>query len=140
MPREAVAVTFEVLYINLVEAIMLPANQESAQSLPDDRIRAALEAIAGDPAKKISVAALAKDSGLSPSRLAHLFKRETGSSVIRTVLQSKLNEAPNLLANSSKSVAEIAAALNPASREYLSRLFKRHFGLPPSKFRGKRGA
>lgn len=127
--------------LNLLEGILLFANQSSAQSQPDERIRIALEAIASDPYRNFSVEALAKNSGLSPSRFSHLFKQETGLSVIQYVIQTKLYEARNLLANSSKSISEIAAILGLASGEYLSILFKRRFGVSPSQFRhgGKKG-
>ncbi|MEP9355919.1 AraC family transcriptional regulator [Xanthobacter sp. KR7-65] len=74
-----------------------------------------------------SVAALARDAGMSvPSYHAH-FKALTGSSPIQYVKAMRLHEARLMIARQYKSIAEVAASVGYVSQAQFSRDFKRHF-------------
>lgn len=64
-----------------------------------------------------------------------IFKRETGLRPMEWVNQRRLELACQYLANTNKSVSEIAVDCGYANQFYFSRMFRRHFGQPPSQFR-----
>ena len=76
---------------------------------------------------EISVAALAREVGMSvPSYHVH-FKALTGSSPIQYVKAMRLHEARLMIARQSGTIAEVAASVGYASAAQFSRDFKRHF-------------
>ncbi|MBC8074887.1 MAG: helix-turn-helix transcriptional regulator, partial [Chloroflexales bacterium] len=86
----------------------------------------------GDP---VNVAALAREIGLSPSRLSHLFKQQVGSSIVETALALRLRQAARLLAFTQHPVATIAHEAGFQSAFYFSRQFKAYYGQSPSAYR-----
>jgi len=76
---------------------------------------------------EISVAALAREAGMSvPSYHVH-FKALTGSSPMQYVKAMRLHEARLMIARHDKTIAEVAASVGYASPAQFSRDFKRHF-------------
>lgn len=76
---------------------------------------------------EISVAALAREVGMSvPSYHVH-FKALTGSSPMQYVKAMRLHEARLMIARQSGTIAEVAASVGYASAAQFSRDFKRHF-------------
>ncbi|WP_349958926.1 AraC family transcriptional regulator [Rhizobium sp. ZPR3] len=76
---------------------------------------------------EISVAALAREAGMSvPSYHVH-FKALTGSSPIQYVKAMRLHEARLMIARQSGTIAEVAASVGYVSPAQFSRDFKRHF-------------
>ncbi|AYG66955.1 MULTISPECIES: AraC family transcriptional regulator [unclassified Rhizobium] len=76
---------------------------------------------------EISVAALAREAGMSvPSYHVH-FKALTGSSPIQYLKAMRLHEARLMLARHDGTIAEVAASVGYASPAQFSRDFKRHF-------------
>lgn len=101
----------------------------------DARIQEALEIIQRDPGTPHSVEALAKCVNLSPSRFAHLFKEEAGTSVTQAVNRVRIKEAQKLLSCTSERISEIAALLGFGSPFYFSRQFAAQTGLSPRDYR-----
>jgi transcriptional regulator GlxA family with amidase domain len=76
---------------------------------------------------EISVAALAREAGMSvPSYHVH-FKALTGSTPIQYVKALRLHEARLMIARQRGTIAEVAASVGYASAAHFSRDFKRHF-------------
>jgi AraC-like DNA-binding protein len=76
---------------------------------------------------EISVAALAREVGMSvPSYHVH-FKALTGSSPMQYVKAMRLHEARLMIARQSGTIAEVAASVGYVSAAQFSRDFKRHF-------------
>jgi AraC family transcriptional regulator of arabinose operon len=125
---------------NTLERILLAIGESCATALGrsiDSRIESAMELMANRPADSYTVSALARQARLSPSRFAHLFRQETGHSVIEALLNLRLQEAAKLLQTSSLTVSEIAYSQGFHSLYYFSRQFKRRFGLSPGVWRKK---
>lgn len=75
----------------------------------------------------LSVAALAREAGMSvPSYHVH-FKALTGSTPIQYVKAMRLHEARLMIARQDRTIAEVAARVGYASPAQFSRDFKRHF-------------
>jgi AraC-like DNA-binding protein len=72
---------------------------------------------------------------MSPSRLSHLFKAETGMSIMRYLSRARLDEAKRLLASPDTSVARVSEQVGFADPAHFSRSFKRAEGISPSDYR-----
>lgn len=101
----------------------------------DERVRRAQWLIDADPAADHTVAALAAQVALSPSRFAHLFAAQTGRSPMQAVCQARLTHAARLLDTTELDVAQVAAASGFADAFHFSRQFRHHTGLSPRAYR-----
>lgn len=85
--------------------------------------------------RKKSVEEIARDVGLSESRLRALFISDLGLTPKQYVEKIKMEAAAETLRNSYKRVAEIAAELGFNSDGYFERVFKKTYGLTPTEYR-----
>lgn len=124
--------------LNALEEVLLLCAVETAgtrlQRL-DPRIRHVLTLMASDLTGVQPVDALAAQVALSPSRLAHLFKAEVGTSVLETHLEMRLHQAARLLAYTTQGVAQISRSVGFHSPYYFSRQFRQRHGMSPSQYR-----
>ena len=84
--------------------------------------------------KKISVEELSKHTGLSPSYLSRLFRKETGESITEYIIKRKINAAKNMLKYSGYSLSEISATLAFSCQSYFTKIFKELEGVTPKKY------
>lgn len=87
--------------------------------------------------QNISPVDVANELQISYSRFRKIFKEYTGLAPGQFQIQLKIHKAKELLANTSKSVKEIAFELNFESNFYFSKLFKEKTGITPIQFRNK---
>jgi AraC-like DNA-binding protein len=106
---------------------------------PDWRVESALRFIRRHVAASVvRIADAAKEVGISPSRLAHLVTKETGTSWSVHVRNARLQAAARLLVQTSLSVKEVAARVGYTYVSSFDRDFRRvHIGRP-SDFRRAR--
>jgi AraC-like DNA-binding protein len=97
--------------------------------------RAAEEYLRAHYAQSLSVAEIAAAVGASPAHLHRCFREHAGTSIVAFVHQLRLAQAAELLSTTDLSVLEITHAVGFASQSHLSRLFARHFGCPPGRYR-----
>lgn len=98
----------------------------------DPRVRAALDALRADPAARLPLGALAKATGLSPSRFRRLFRAATGVTVRRCRLWIAMGAATRAIARGENLTA---AALDAgfSSSAHFSAAFREMFGMEPSR-------
>jgi AraC family transcriptional regulator, arabinose operon regulatory protein len=129
---------YEELAMNALEEVILIAAREhaaDAQARPlSPNIRRIIEYLGSFLHEPQTVEGLAKIARLSPSRLAHRFKEETGDSVISYLLKLRLKRAAKLLEFSGRRVKEVSGDVGFASEFYFSRQFKALFGVSPRKY------
>jgi len=126
------------LALSALEEVLLLAVREGKQLGPrtlDPRVRQVLDIIAGDPSAKHDIHELARSVVLSPSRLAHVFKRETGDTIGNILLGQRMGQAARLLEATDLPVGAIATELGYSSLYYFSRQFHYHFGASPRAYR-----
>ena len=122
------------LTANALEEILILTSQQNAQSsarASDPRVEAALAYVNQHFRDEITVEQLADKLALSPSRLAHLFKQETGEPIMQMVLRLRLRQAARLLEFTTLPVGEVAREVGFQSPFYFSRQFSNHFGRSP---------
>jgi AraC family transcriptional regulator of arabinose operon len=97
----------------------------------DPRVSAVMDLIKSSPQKSLPFTTLIKASGVSESRLMHLFKKETGTTIRKYVLWNKLQHAIklHLLGNSLKQSANLSGFTDAA---HFNRVFVSNYGLNPS--------
>ncbi|MFA4945709.1 MAG: AraC family transcriptional regulator [Lentisphaeria bacterium] len=83
---------------------------------------------------------LARRAGYSKFHFCRLFKRETGLPPWQYLTARKLDRAKELLLGTRRSIKEIAHELGFAHPDYFARLFARHAGATPARFRGSLAA
>jgi YesN/AraC family two-component response regulator len=84
---------------------------------------------------KISLDTLVERFYANKYYLCHVFKEETGLSIIDFVNSKRLAEAEKLLRYSSDSITEICYKVGFSSINYFLKLFKSAYNLTPKKFR-----
>jgi len=82
-------------------------------------------------------ASLASAVHLSPSRLSALFKMETGSSLSKFILWTRLRRAIHLLLTEDRSLSEIAAETDFYDSPNFTKYMHKMIGVPPIAFRKK---
>lgn len=85
--------------------------------------------------QKISLETLAQAQRLSPSAFSRRFRAATGQSPQEFLLEKRLDQVRHLLLTTDGSIEAIAARCGFANGFYLSRLWKKRFGVPPARFR-----
>ncbi len=82
-----------------------------------------------------TVAALAREVGLSRTVFTERFRYFLGESPIAYLTRWRLRLGARALASSSRSVAQIAAEVGYESESAFNRAFKREYGVPPARYR-----
>jgi AraC family transcriptional regulator of arabinose operon len=78
---------------------------------------------------------LSEMADLSPSRLQHLFKQETGRSIGAYTKDIQVNMIRDLLLHSRYPLKDIGQAVGVPDMANLGRYFKRRFGCTPASYR-----
>ena len=75
----------------------------------------------------------------SPYYISKIFKSETGDTLIRHLINLRLERAKELLGQGGTgSIQEVAAAVGYEDAYHFSKLFKKRYGISPSQAKGER--
>jgi AraC-like DNA-binding protein len=122
------------LYIN-----KLPPGQTGwLAGARDPVIGQALALMHKDPAHPWTVSGIARQLGLSRTRLSERFRHFLGESPMAYLAQWRLEIGARILQSTEDSVAEVAATVGYGSEAAFNRAFKREFNCPPAQFRRSR--
>jgi AraC family transcriptional regulator of arabinose operon len=131
----------EAYAMNALEALLLDCDRQNplaATSRYDERIRRAMDYLEHNLAQRITLADIARAVGLSPSRLAHLFREQSGRTPQHYLEGLRMQRATELLQRTGFSIKQIAAATGFESPFYFSQRFKAWTNQSPSAFRASR--
>jgi len=103
----------------------------------DGRVRKAINYLAAHFRNPFQMEKLARHSGLSVSRLAHLFTDQVGMSPQRFLEQHRMQIASRLLRMTDFTVTEVAVEAGYIDPFYFSNRFRRYSGKSPSQFRAQ---
>ncbi|HTP59519.1 MAG TPA: AraC family transcriptional regulator, partial [Spirochaetia bacterium] len=85
--------------------------------------------------EKVSAADVAAVAGLSVSRALHLFHAESGMSLSSFIARSRIDFAKYLLANTERTIADIASHCGFFDQSHFSKTFAALEGIPPLRYR-----
>jgi AraC family transcriptional regulator len=83
----------------------------------------------------LSLAELAKVSGLSAHHFGAAFKASTGATPHRYVIEQRVERARDLLRDRGQGIADVAYAVGFSSQSHFTANFRRIVGVTPSRFR-----
>jgi AraC-like DNA-binding protein len=117
---------------------LLPERQKGwLAGARDPEVGKALALMHRHPARPWTIAALARESGISRSVLAERFRHYLGEPPISYLTRWRLQLGGQMLVSTSYSVAQIASEVGYESEPAFNRAFKREFKLPPARFRSE---
>jgi AraC-like DNA-binding protein len=130
----------EVLFIQILRVHSLRVDQPDSflNAMKDAEIGQSLALVHEAPADNWSLAKLAKEVGVSRSKLADRFKRLVGVAPMAYVTNWRMQVARKLLLESNVTVGEVCEKVGYSSEAAFSRAFKRVIGENPGKVKGKR--
>lgn len=85
----------------------------------------------------ISLDKISRNMYLSPVYISKIFKEEIGESPINYLIKVRLSKAAELLEQGSITIKNVARQVGYGDAYYFSKLFKKYYGVPPSKYRRK---
>ncbi len=85
--------------------------------------------------KNISRESLAEHFAISVSHLSHLLSEKTGRTFVEILNQYRSDRAAQLLVMTDLSLIEIALECGFQDQSYFGKVFRRHYGLSPARFR-----
>ena len=83
----------------------------------------------------LSVDEICSHLGVGTSYFSSVFKKETGVSFVTYLTDVRMNEAQRLLDTTDEKSYIIAGMVGYEEPNYFSYVFKKHFGISPSKYR-----
>ena len=136
----------DLVVAKLSEVLFVETLRRYVSSLPPDHtgwlagvrdpaIGQALALLHKDPAHAWTIEDLARQVGLSRSRLTERFRHFLGESPMAYLAQWRLELGAESLRSTQDSVADIALAVGYGSEAAFNRAFKREFDCPPAQFR-----
>lgn len=128
----------ELLFVETLRRYIaqLPESQTGwLAGVRDPDVGKALALLHKQPSHPWTIASLANEVGLSRSVLAERFRHYLSDTPMGYLTRWRLQLAAQVLASTSKSVAEVAGDVGYESEPSFNRAFKREFGVPPARYR-----
>lgn len=103
----------------------------------DPRVQQAITLLSQDLSQHFDFKTLAAALNLSPSRLRHLFKDETGLTPAQYLKRLRIESARELLEGSFLRLKEVMPQVGLNDESHFVRDFKKTHGLPPIQYRDR---
>jgi len=100
-----------------------------------EQLRKLLAHIETHYAERIALEDAARMVGMSPAGFIKAFKRVAGMTFVTYVTHVRLSRAAQLLRETTRQMADVAAITGFADQSYFVRQFRKHFGQTPSAYR-----
>lgn len=128
----------EALAMNALERLILACFQlqpVSNHHAHDPRINAVCDYLNDHIDEELKVEKLASMVFLSPSRLAHLFKKDLGVTIYAWREQQRINRARLLIQSTLLPIFKIAQSVGYSDPVYFTKIFRKHNGIPPAEYK-----
>ena len=135
-PDSAAPLAAEGLALELLAAASRDPGARITRRVPP-WLRDAEELLRSSPGECLRLGSLARAVGVHPAHLAREFRARHGVSVGEYGRRLRLSRAALQLAGTDRPVAEIASEAGFADQSHFTRLFRRHVGLTPARYRAE---
>jgi len=125
------------LFYQFINELMRQLSAQGIETAKPDLVAQAVRYLQENYMLPVMVDPLAELLDCSAGHLSRTFKKETGSSLITYLTRIRLDRAKELLLQTDASLQNIAESIGIPDVIYFSRLFKKHVGLAPGRFKQK---
>lgn len=98
-------------------------------------VKKAMDYVLLNYSEKISVNDIAEYLKITPNYLSSVFKKQAGISLTAYINEVRINSSLPLLANTDRSIQEVAEWVGMEDGNYFSRVFRKKMGISPSRYR-----
>lgn len=123
------------LFGDMYEILAQKRTRRAVPDLSERAIAQVTEFIDTQSDSKIRIKDLAEIANMSEFHFARVFKETTGLPPHQYVMRHRLQKVQAELAETPKSLAEIAYECGFSSQSHMSSAFQKHFGTPPGRYR-----
>ena len=129
---------FTILMLILREVAATPAEEkQAAHGRRRALMLSARRYLERNYARPIALEDVAKALDVSPFYLSHVFSEENEFSLFAYLTTVRMEKARELLQAGAKNVSEVARAVGYENGNYFAKVFRKHFGHPPSDLRAE---
>lgn len=136
IPKMVKAEDFSQWLLSMVLHMNQAMNQERDNTMKQVIQKAKEYIMENYPDPDLSVEKICRQLHMSPAYFSTMFKKETGQAYIAYLTQVRLDKAVELLNKTDDKTYIIAAKVGYQEQNYFSYVFKKRFGISPTKFRG----
>jgi AraC family transcriptional regulator len=115
----------------VLEMLGITAREVTAREHRAPWLDAVVERLHAELDRPLTMAALARDAGVPPVRLARAFRRRFGRGVGEYVRELRVRWVEERLGEPDIGIADLATAAGFADQSHLTRVFRRHTGTTP---------
>jgi AraC family transcriptional regulator of arabinose operon len=124
------------LCLNALREILMLLAQRKHRRM-DPRVEETLHLLSLHMREPVRIDTLARTVGVSPSRLSHLFKADTGLSIVDALNQMRIRQAALLLEHTGRSASEVCGDVGFQNYNHFINQFHKWYGMSPSAYRKK---
>jgi AraC-like DNA-binding protein len=124
------------LVIDVLKMVKVPPRRRGTLAVA--QLRRTTDFITENCMRNIRLQELADLTGLSPSHFSHLFKASTGMAPHDWQMNARLERAKALLASDVCALTEVAAETGFSDQAHFTKVFRKHVGTTPARWRKSR--
>jgi len=123
------------LFYQCVYEILWQLHRDGLHMVQADPVTQAIRYMQDHYGNPITLDSLSETLDCSVGHIVKLFKREVGSSPIQYLTSIRIEQAKTLLLHSEATLEEIANRVGYPDKYYFGRIFKKHTGISPIRYR-----
>jgi AraC family transcriptional regulator of arabinose operon len=122
------------LCMNALQEILLLLLQRRMRKV-DPRTDDVLHILSTRLSEPLSIDAIARTVGLSPSRLSHIFKQDTGVSIIDRLNHMRIRQAALMLKHTNRRPTEVCHDVGFHNYNHFIKQFRKYYQVTPSEYK-----
>lgn len=123
------------LYVLLGSILSVLPGSQQADKISQDTFSRVMEHLSEHYTEAVSLKTLAKTVGVDPCHLSRMFKERLGYGFLRYLHMLRIENAKNLLLNTSQKITEVQMNSGFADQKTFNRVFRELTGMTPGEYR-----
>lgn len=119
---------------DLVERHMRVLLPDDAPSMEEHAVKRIIRTIHEQYMEDLTLDSLARSVYLSPPYVSCLFRKHTGTTLIKYITGYRMKRAAEMLRSGNRSVTDVAQKVGYGNISYFSSLFKSYYGVSPTQY------